>query len=400
MAIFRVLCVIQGIKEKEEEEEEEEKDDDDDDDDDDDENGNTIGEPGGGGGRGEISQLMELPPERPQDPLLDRLFMVRNPLSYHHRDVLMVLSGCQLPFQSPEMSSTIFISRDEFNLFHSIDRKLYALLVTDLTRDPVESMQTMALWLWLERVGFSHVIKRILSLPHTIISGLADEASTCLNCITNSHEVLGEQEGVGEIPLTQNLMKKEISLQFFQENRSIAIRGIAKVSNEVCNTALADIMERVLKLTNNAQKRSHQRILTASQAVDDSFVNGFSQLRLDEESKEVGKLVPADDRTMFVTFSKGYPVEEFEVRDFFTRIFEDCIESFYMQEVKPQDEQALFAKIVFYFPSIIDVILNGVAKAKFNINGKHVWLRKFVPKRPRSTVSPPSSPPQNMPGTF
>lgn len=325
----------------------------------------------------------------------------------------MVLCGCELPFQSPEMSSsTIFISREEFNLFHSIDRQLYTLLVIDLLRDPVESMQTMALWIWLELAGFSHVIKKILVLPHTLISGLADEASTCLSYITNSREFLGEQEGVGEIPLTQNLMKKEISLQFFQENRAIAIHGIAKVANEICIRALADIKARVVELTNNARKRSHLHMSVASQAGDDSFVNGFQQpgldeendgllqLGVDEENGEVGKLVPADDRTMFVTFSKGYPVAEFEVRNFFTRIFGDCIESFYMQEVKAPDEQALFARIVFYCPSIIHVILNGVTKAKFTINGKHVWMRKFVPKRPRSTASPPPSPPRNIAGAF
>ncbi|KAL0315848.1 UNVERIFIED_CONTAM: hypothetical protein Sradi_5463000 [Sesamum radiatum] len=85
---------------------------------------------------------------------------------------------------------------------------------------------------------------------------------------------------------------------------------------------------------------------------------------------------------MFATFSKGYPVTETEVRQFFTRMFGNCIESFHMQEVGP-DEQALYARIVFHRPSFIQVILNGDTKAKFTINGKHVWMRQFIPRNGR-----------------
>ncbi|KAK6273692.1 hypothetical protein POUND7_010775 [Theobroma cacao] len=104
--------------------------------------------------------------------------------------------------------------------------------------------------------------------------------------------------------------------------------------------------------------------------------------------------VPPDDRTMFVTFSKGYPVHEWEVREFFTRAYGDCIESLHMQEVPP-DEQSLFARIVFRSESAIEIILSGMSKAKFTINGKHVWARKFVPKRLKPSL--PAAPPVNLP---
>ncbi|XP_042002853.1 uncharacterized protein LOC121752040 isoform X3 [Salvia splendens] len=89
--------------------------------------------------------------------------------------------------------------------------------------------------------------------------------------------------------------------------------------------------------------------------------------------------VSRNERTMFVTFSKGYPVSEMEVRQFFSRLLGNCIESFHMQEVK-REEQSLYAKIVFLRPSFIGAILKGVSKAKFTINGKHIWMRKFVPR--------------------
>ncbi|KAL2480323.1 hypothetical protein Adt_33289 [Abeliophyllum distichum] len=99
--------------------------------------------------------------------------------------------------------------------------------------------------------------------------------------------------------------------------------------------------------------------------------------------------VAREDRTMFVTFSRGYPVAESEVRQFFTRMLGNCIESFHMQEVAP-DEQALYAIIVFLRPSFIRSILNGVRKVKFTINGKHLWMRKFVPKNRNFFLPPPA----------
>ncbi|CAK9138510.1 unnamed protein product [Ilex paraguariensis] len=284
-------------------------------------------------------------------------------------------------------SSSLFISPEDFVLFHAMDRELYTLLVTNILRDPVESMQTMALWLWLERAGCNNVIKKILSLPHVLINELADEAVTCLKCISNTQFLLSSSEPK-EIPLTHSLMKKEISLQFFHENRLSAKVGVAKIVTDVCIKAFTDILQEVMR-RNVAQNLGKSPMTMVSPVVDHSLVYGFAQLGLGVDTSQ-GRTqvneVPPDDRTMFVTFSKGYPVAETEVREFFTAILGDCIESLHMQEVKP-DEQSLYARIVFYTPSVIDLILKGVTKAKFTINGKHVWMRKFVPKRLGS--SPP-----------
>lgn len=98
--------------------------------------------------------------------------------------------------------------------------------------------------------------------------------------------------------------------------------------------------------------------------------------------------VPAEERTMFVTFSKGYPVSEWEVTNFLTTNYGDCIESFYMQnEVGVPNNHPLFARVVFFSPLTIDRILDGATRAKFSINGRHVWMRKFVPQRLRISPS-------------
>jgi hypothetical protein len=73
----------------------------------------------------------------------------------------------------------------------------------------------------------------------------------------------------------------------------------------------------------------------------------------------------------------------------------DCIEAIYMQEVSAE-EQPLYARLVVTSAAVIHSVLQGQSKAKFTINGKHVWARKYVPKNPKSS-SPPKSPTSPQP---
>ncbi|KAI3443558.1 hypothetical protein Pfo_000223 [Paulownia fortunei] len=290
------------------------------------------------------------------------------------------------------------VTLDEFKLFHGIDRALYVVLVRDLVRNPLECLYIMGLWLWLERGGFYNFISKILSLPPFLINELADEAVTCLKCINVQFPFSSE---AAEIPLTHSLVKKDISLQFFHENQLTAFHEIESLVNGVCIPSFSDIMEKgcrggfgesstqsQMMVPGHAASTSYANQTQTPSSVDDSLMQSISSLRIDgDASPSRGRAraneTSRNERTMFVTFSKGYPVTENEVRQFFRRLFGNCIESFHMQEVRP-DEQALFAKIVFFRSSFIRAILDGVSKAKFTINGKHVWMRKFVPKNDRT----------------
>ncbi|KAJ7979245.1 Rho guanine nucleotide exchange factor [Quillaja saponaria] len=223
-------------------------------------------------------------------------------------------------------SLSCFVSDQEFKAFHRIDRELYTILVINLWRDTIESMQILALWLCRVR----------------------------------------------------------------------AMEGIMKITNEVCMRAVSDIMQQAILRNSSQTIVGNQMTMPVSTNQLLGHSDGLSGVRL---GCGVGQNltpqieVPADDRTMFVTFSKGYPVYEWEVRDFLGRTYGDCVESLYMQEVQT-NEQSLFARIVFHKASTIDGILRGRTKAKFTINGKHVWARKFLPKRTKSSVlqqMPPQS---------
>ncbi|KAL1209228.1 hypothetical protein V5N11_015980 [Cardamine amara subsp. amara] len=96
-----------------------------------------------------------------------------------------------------------------------------------------------------------------------------------------------------------------------------------------------------------------------------------------EEEEEAKAL---EERTVFLTFSKGYPITEEEVRAFFTKWFGEVIESIEMQDVEVHG-QALFAKMLLKKSCLskMEDIVTPTSKNKYTINGKHVWARKYIP---------------------
>ena len=264
----------------------------------------------------------------------------------------------------------------------------------------------MGFWLWLERVGFSKFVSKALSIPPFLINELADEA---VSCIKSTNAQFPFSSRATDIPLTRSLVRREIYLQFFIDNRLTTFIEIENLVRGVCLPSLSDILQaRIYSILAQAPldtplmmaPRHAASTSSANYVPEPSPVDSLTQSIANMEiaasgsnsspSRGKGKAtneVSRNERTMFVTFSKGYPVNEYEVKLFFERVFGNCIESFHMQEVSNPEEQSLYAKIVFLRPAFIRAILNGAMKAKFTINGKHVWMRKFVPKNNRHSPS-------------
>ncbi|EEF38483.1 uncharacterized protein LOC8263380 [Ricinus communis] len=376
-------------------------------------------------------------------------------------------------FSSSNPLSAPTVSQEHFNAFHNIDRLLYTRLLFSLDRDPAQSMQVMALFLWLERSGHvNDFVSKMLLLPDTLINSIADEAVICLNCIESDqfHFYPDNSSTHDNIPLIHCVSKTGISLQFFHENRLTILRAVSKIVAEVCLRAFEDIVKQAEKFKSAAivahegrnrqettkpvyfygpminpavlpvlydyQPGSSQFMSGGHQFGGSQFMSGghqfgssqfmsgggysgnllhgsdpydlsvqrqvlnnqtgdmFSHLQIcptEEEKDNINMAV--DDRTIFLTFSKGYPISESEVKEFFTRKYGDCIETIYMQEVLVGDHQPLYARLIVRSPTLIEVVLEGKSKAKFSINGKHVWARKYIRKNPRflSPLSPPQS---------
>ncbi|KAH0852686.1 hypothetical protein HID58_093851, partial [Brassica napus] len=93
-----------------------------------------------------------------------------------------------------------------------------------------------------------------------------------------------------------------------------------------------------------------------------------------------------NDRTLFLTFSRGIPVSEAEVRLVFTEKYgENCVKGVHIPKYggnlpnenlnSNQDvqQQSLYARLVLDSVVTVDRILMGESKQKFYIDGKPIW---------------------------
>ncbi|CAK7353652.1 unnamed protein product [Dovyalis caffra] len=272
------------------------------------------------------------------------------------------------------------ITVDELHAYHAIDREVFSRLVISLRRDPAESLLVIALWLWLEDKGYPNVISKMTSLENPMLNSLADEAALCLNSLEST--VLPIAPKRGTLPHTARLLGKEICLETFLQNKFAAISGIKNFLNTICARIFTDILQFVLA---GASQVIANQPLVVPGFPHPVFGDVTILARSVDNDFPVGGLwgwdptltVPEDDRTMFLTFSRGFPVTKEEVTELFTSICGDCVVNVQLQQNSQSNEQPLYAKMVMRTVTAVDQVLSGRHVAKFRINGKHIWARKY-----------------------
>ncbi|MBA0821042.1 hypothetical protein Goarm_017922 [Gossypium armourianum] len=270
------------------------------------------------------------------------------------------------------------ITLEELHAYHAIDRSVFSRLVITLRRDPAESLLVMAMWLWLEEKGYPNIIAKMVNLSDPLLEALAGEAVSCLNCLGSKNPTIPPN---GILPLTTRIMEKDVSLHMFYQNKFSTISGIKSFMTTVCSRIFTDILQHVVGSTS--------RVIPNQPLVIPGFPHSlFGSVTIVPRAMDhdfpVGGLwgwnpsnnVSEDDRTLFLTFSRGFPVSEDEIRELFTNIGV-CVDSVRMQDNVPYGEQPLFAKMVLRSVANVDQILSGRPIAKFRINGKHIWARKY-----------------------
>ncbi|XP_068634695.1 uncharacterized protein [Aristolochia californica] len=290
--------------------------------------------------------------------------------------------------------------------FYTMERNLFSHLVNHMSVDPSIAKSSIALWLWLEFIGHPDLVQRISAQKDgRVLRSIISEGQSCLAIIQPDSS---QPAGNNDIPITAGLIKEPISLRFFHYNRDVATHGIShflhNVCDIICSEAAAQIMERD---TNHAARRPAR--------ATSPFIAG-SNLRLDELGLRESTLTPIekmtsagasssqaaaqpfrlnpqaepwspdiarnsdDHRSMFLTFSRGYPLRREEVLRFFTSRWGNCVQTLSIERTQ-NDSQPMYGRVVFNNASVIPLILNGSTTAKFVVNGKHLWARLFVPKR-------------------
>ncbi|KAI9082850.1 hypothetical protein K1719_035180 [Acacia pycnantha] len=331
-----------------------------------------------------------------------------------------------------DSSSKVIITDEDFKNFHGVDRKLFLRLVSDIGHEPRRATLFMALFLWFEKTAKDFtLISKLLQWPHALLTDLTNETALVFTCIDSTDCLTKSNVNLKyfDLPLTQKITNSGISLHFVHRNRVGIKQAIVEVMKNVCDRAFDDIVVQYL-LQKKAEKEQNLMkqegvyynvnagftvavlppppqhavvppLAPPLQVVESGFGDAFGVRVLNNnEVWERKDVVAADDRTIFLTFSKGYPISESEIHEFFFRRYGDVIEGVLMQEVVSVEEQPLYARMVLRpgFIHMMEAILEGPArKSKFCINGKHLWARKYVRKTSKSPSPAAISPATSLP---
>jgi hypothetical protein len=219
------------------------------------------------------------------------------------------------------------ITVDQLHAYHAIDREVFSRLVINLKRNPAESLLVIAVWLWLEDKRYPNVIAKMTSLADTVLNIVANEAALCLNFLESTN--LPIIPNGGGLPFTSIVVGKDISLEMFLQNKFTAISRIKNFLNTVCARIFTDILQCVL--TGTSQLIGNQPLVVPgfphpvfgdvtilARSIDNDFPAGGLW------GWDPALTVPENDRTMFLTFSRGFPVTNEEVTELFTSICGDC----------------------------------------------------------------------------
>ncbi|VAH01513.1 unnamed protein product [Triticum turgidum subsp. durum] len=295
-------------------------------------------------------------------------------------------------------------------------RELFFRLVFGLQVESSLSMEIIAFWLWLQGNGQVDFLRRIYSFGDNHFCALVSSAKRFLELLHFGFDDLASRS----IPRSD--FKKE------------AVEGISFYLNGICYEALEDLRERIemdfihnqrTYLRHNAYRQSmtdrvpvgSEHLLTKIKAlyvntpnhdgedtssrnihVQTSHINdevhdyhstsrlvtSLDSLSLREKHNDaiMQQLsdVPPDERTLFVTFSNGYPLTKDELYDFFMRHYGDIEEI--SIEVPIEDRLPLYAHVTFYSQLTLFRVLDGNIRVKFmTSSGKHIRARQFVPKK-------------------
>ncbi|XP_038971344.1 uncharacterized protein LOC120104398 [Phoenix dactylifera] len=317
-------------------------------------------------------------------------------------------SQIAVPTISPAAMERPNLSPLDLKLFHSLERAFFRRLVGRLGQNQDRMMAVIALWLWFESIGHHDFIRNVAAYPNEVVLGFVEEADACLE------RLLGDQDPYRgeELPLTNSLIAEPMMLRFFEYHRIVAVNGVRYFLQNVCEIIFDDTLtERVAQdadrlgvLESRRRIRPHGEgtskqgaILGAATSV--GVLRAAPPPAMNVTADLKGGLVPPrsmlnplakpwspatdpspeDQRSMFITFSRGHPISKEDILEFFTGRFGPCIDMI-MIERAPMGGQPMYGRVVFSSTSMIAVVLNGQRTAKFIIKGKHLWARIYIPR--------------------
>ncbi|TVU45936.1 hypothetical protein EJB05_05446, partial [Eragrostis curvula] len=219
--------------------------------------------------------------------------------------------------------------------------------------NPEQARNAVALLLWLEQ-GDVQAINLVRKYSDNVLMHLAAEANSIMLYLR------GEQSFNLEIPLLSRLAQGFIDPGFFVFHRDLAVRGVAEILESVGVLIFDD--------------RLNQLMTRYQTGLIDPMPD---QLREPFTFRSV--TVPEDSRSMFITFSRGPPVEREHILNHFRDKWGNCIDRVLM-ETTTGGAPLMYGRIIFKREAYVSMVLNGEHLVKVNIGDHKIWLRKYIPR--------------------
>lgn len=207
-------------------------------------------------------------------------------------------------------------------LFHKLESDLFHRLVHDLEQDPVPMRWVIAFWLWLESDGHHDFIRRVSALPGPVVLRFVDEAIACLRCLARQGAA-GAGTGTGDgrercLPCTNALLTKRIDdVGYFEGHREV-LDGVTYQYRSVC-LAVCDVSSKSTTcVPTNTSGVLAAPPMVGSPVLTAPTVGSFPLNPLASPWIPLQQSPPPDDyRSLFITFSRGYPINREDIMEFF-----------------------------------------------------------------------------------
>jgi hypothetical protein len=187
------------------------------------------------------------------------------------------------------MAGQMFTVRDVLYMYTDA-RTAYDRFV-GIGSNPEQARNAVALLVWLDQCNVP-AIQHLPGLSPTAVSLVAAEANSVLDCLRRPEPV------VPAIPLISALCQDgDVDPRFFAFHQDLVVRGVADILDGVGSLIFDDHLNKMLR-----------RYQTGLVGNPPELMATYSCLPV---------AVPEDCRSMFITFSRGAPIDREEIFDYF-----------------------------------------------------------------------------------
>ncbi|KAF2299090.1 hypothetical protein GH714_030539 [Hevea brasiliensis] len=211
-------------------------------------------------------------------------------------------------------------------------------MVCSMGKNAIQVKKVIALWLVLEEIGYHDLIRAINSFDNTTIEALYLEALQCLECIQpNSIQPTGLSD---QAQVFLGLIDEPMNRRFLYCKHDFIYKRYEHVMETVCDKIFGET--NAVEVDESGFRpvaKTYGQGLAGSSSSEPNEATSQSNLNPDAIDFNPAE-TPEEFRTIFLTFSMGYPLSRDEIIRFFTKKWGEVVKDVYIERTEAgQDPQ-------------------------------------------------------------